>query len=196
MRNAYPTSLRIRWIGSRWPLAGSLCYLDHRIGSTTTGLKPADLPSAPSESGNRMPNQTLNKVHNWLRQTPVFSRWPGTASRRSDNEVDFVHGVVVAVSDRAVTVETKRHELVKLMGDGYPHVCDKCQVTVPGNVTYQRPPECREFCPYCGPEAPLRIMQVGEKVRVHHRFGAGNGPHSLIQTNQIWGQWYGEKWEW
>jgi hypothetical protein len=103
---------------------------------------------------------------------------------------------VIRVTELSVSIETERHQLVKLMGDGYPHVCDSCKTTIPGNVTYNRPAEYRSFCPYCGPGHELRMLRVGEKVRVHHRFGAGSGIHSLVDDKTAWGQWYGEVYDW
>jgi hypothetical protein len=141
-------------------------------------------------------NLTLNRVKEWSRQTPQLSRWPGSAVRTPKGEPDFHFGRVVKVTEISVHVETKLRGIVKLMGDAYPHVCDKCQNTVPGNVTFRRPAEVRHFCMYCGPEYLLRMLKVGEKVRVHHRFGSGAGPQSLIQVDNAWGSWYGEKWDW
>jgi hypothetical protein len=140
-------------------------------------------------------NPTVKRLHSWLKQTPLLSRWPGSAVRKQDGEPDFIRGVVIRVTELSVHVETERHTLVKLLGDAYPHVCDSCQNTVPGNVSFKRPPELRPFCPWCGPPHLLRMMKVGEKVRVHHRFGVGSG--LAIQDDQTaWGAWYGEKWNW
>jgi len=142
------------------------------------------------------------RVDQWAKRAPTKSIWPGAAARkwqpeRSDPEIDFVRGVVIAVTDLYIHVETERHTLVKLMGESYAHYCGNCARTVPGNVTYRRgfgtaknsegeDIPIRFFCPWCGPDHLLRVLRRGDKVRLHYRF-------ELDRTS---GGWFAEVWQW
>src|SRR5882672_9002767 len=135
------------------------------------------------------------KVRAWSEQAPYQpSRWPGAAVRGPKNEIDFRRGVVLAVTDLAITVELGPpfHALVKLMGESYAHYCPHCTATIPGNVTYRRPAgsvmhdgqeiPIRFFWPYCGPDHLLRMVQKGAKMRLHYRF----------EKDRSSGGWFGE----
>jgi hypothetical protein len=152
---------------------------------------------------------TNAQVQNWIAQAPQgISRWPGIAVRDSKDNVVFRRGTVSAVTDLSISIEpepgtflteyvksTGKH-LVKLMGEAYAHYCENCKHTIPGNVTYRRSPgsvmhrgfeiPIRFFCPYCGPDHPLRTLRSGEKVRIHYRFTA----------DRTSGGWFGEVFEW
>jgi predicted RNA-binding Zn-ribbon protein involved in translation (DUF1610 family) len=145
----------------------------------------------------------LSRVMNWARELPRgVSRWPGAAVRISSgtraDAIDFRRGRVINVSDLSIFVEMD-HPLfkgIKLMGDAYIHYCPNCTRTIPGNVTYRRSAgtvehngqtiPIRFFCPYCGPDHLLRMMQPGDKVRLHYRFDLEQG----------WAGWYAEVWDW
>lgn len=126
-----------------------------------------------------------SKIANWIKQQ-LPSRWPGITVRKRSGEPDFIRGVVHTINRNGVWIETERHTIEPLMGASFPLYCGHCSKTIPGSVTYKRPPEERHFCPYCGPEFVLRELVKGEKVRLHYRF-APDGSSA---------QWFGEKWDW
>jgi len=137
------------------------------------------------------------QVQKWTEEAPKgISRWPGAAVRNSKNEIDFRRGVVIHVTDLAISIETELHTLVKLMGESYAHYCEHCTMTIPGNVTYRRSAgtvvhngveiPIRYFCPYCGPDHMLRCLRTGEKMRLHYRFEADRSS----------GGWFGEVFDW
>lgn len=142
------------------------------------------------------------QVNAWREQIPVRSRWPGAAVRipsgTRKGEIDFRKGRVIAVSDLSITVEMDHplYKVVKLMGESYAHYCRNCQTTVPGNVTYRRSAgevewkgqfiPIRFFCPWCGPDHLLRMLQPGDWLRLHFRF----------DQDASAGGWFGEVWEW
>ena len=146
----------------------------------------------------------LQKLRDWIGQGPdkEVSRWPGAAVRLSAGtkagQIDFRRGVVSNVTDLSIFVEMDHplYRAVKLMGDSYAHFCSNCSRTIPGNVTYRRPPEAIEhkgqlipirfFCPYCGPDHMLRMLRPGDKLRLHYRFAEDGSS----------GTWYAEVWEW
>jgi hypothetical protein len=145
---------------------------------------------------------SLQKVQDFLAEKPHLSRWPGAAVRISHGlrkgEIDFRKGEVLNVTDTAILVEMDHpsYRTVKLMGASYAHHCDACKTTIPGNVTYQRSTEAlshrgflvpiRAFCPYCGPDAPLRMLRPGDKLRLHYRF----------EEDMSSASWFAEVWEW
>jgi hypothetical protein len=126
-----------------------------------------------------------SKIANWIRQQ-LPSRWPGVTVRKRDGEPDFIRGVVHTINRNGVWIETEKHTVEPLMGAAFPLYCANCAKTIPGSVTYQRPPEERHFCPYCGPTFVLRELVKGEKVRLHYRFSRDGSS----------AQWFGEKWDW
>jgi len=145
----------------------------------------------------------LNRVATWAKQLPAgLTRWPGAATRVSTgtkaDQIDFRRGRVVHVTDLAISVEMDHplYKLVKLLGDSYAHFCPNCRLTIPGNVTYQRSAgsvthkgreiPIRYFCPYCGPDHLLRMLQPGDRLRLHYRFDPGGE----------WAGWYGEVSDW
>ena len=129
-------------------------------------------------------------------------RWPGAAVRISSGtrsgEIDFRRGRVVNVTDLAILVEIDHplYKAIKLMGASYAHYCEACSRTIPGHVTYQRSAgsvthagreiPIRFFCPYCGPDALLRELRPGDKMRLHYRF----------ESDYTSGSWFGEVWDW
>lgn len=141
----------------------------------------------------------VSQVAKWSEQIPVASRWPGAAVRISHGtragEIDFRKGRVIAVSDLSITVEMDHplYPIVKLMGESYAHYCRNCRRTVPGNVTYRRSAgsvmwngqeiPIRYFCPWCGPNHILRMIEVGDWMRLHFRFQPDSS------------SWFGEVWE-
>jgi len=146
------------------------------------------------------------KVQQWSEQIPVNSVWPGAAVRISHGtrtgEIDFRKGRVIHVSDRAISVEMDHplYPFVKLMGDSYAHYCPNCQRTIPGHVTYRRPVDfvsmtidgkpqsipLRYFCPFCGPPYMLRMLEPGDRLKLHYRFEKDAGSAA----------WFAEVWEW
>jgi len=139
-----------------------------------------------------------SQVAKWIKETPVQSRWPGTAVRNGKGEIDFRKGRVIGVSDLAITVEMDHplYPIVKLMGESYAHYCRECARTIPGNVTYRRSAgsvmhagqeiPIRFFCPWCGPDHLLRMLQIGDWLRLHYRF----------EKDKSSGSWFAEIWEW
>lgn len=131
------------------------------------------------------------------------SRWPGFATRIQSGtragEIDFRRGRVIQVSDLSIDVEMEHplYKKIKLIGDAYIHFCPACQASIPGNVTYKRDPDFRQFCPYCGPGYALVQVKEGDKLRLHHRSEIEE--ERVIDTNQMfrgWANWYGEIWDW
>ena len=146
---------------------------------------------------------SLQRVQQFLENAPErVSRWPGAAVRISHGlrrgEIDFRKGTVLNVTDLSIFVEMDHplYRAVKLMGASYAHYCERCGRTIPGNVTYQRSPEAiehrgelvpiRAFCPFCGPDAPLRCLNVGDKLRLHYRF----------EPDMSSASWFAEVWDW
>jgi hypothetical protein len=140
---------------------------------------------------------SANKVAEWAKLTPQQSRWPGFAIRNDKNEIDFRKGRVIGVSDLAITVEMDHplYKIVKLMGESYAHYCQNCARTIPGNVTYRRSAgsvmhngqeiPIRFFCPWCGPESILRMLLVGDWLKLHYR----------AENDRSSGSWFAEVWE-
>jgi hypothetical protein len=139
------------------------------------------------------------QIVEWEKQTPQgISRWPGAAVRSASGEIDFRKGRVIGVTDLSITVEMDHplYKLVKLMGESYAHYCRNCTRTIPGNVTYRRSPgsvmhngqeiPIRFFCPYCGPDHILKMIEIGDKMRLHYRF----------EKDRSSATWFGEIWEW
>jgi hypothetical protein len=139
------------------------------------------------------------QVANWLEQAPPpNSRWPGSAVRNSKGDIDFRKGRVIAVSDLSITVEMDHplYKIVKLLGESYAHYCRNCTRTIPGNVTYRRSAgsvewngqniPIRFFCPWCGPDHLLRMLVVGDWLKLHYRFAEDRSSAA----------WFGEIWEW
>src|SRR5271154_4410056 len=136
------------------------------------------------------------QVSSWAEQTPQKSRWPGFAIRNGKNEIDFRKGRVIAVSDLSITVEMDHplYKAVKLMGESYAHYCRGCTRTIPGNVTYRRSAgsvmhngqeiPIRFFCPWCGPYYILRMLLVGDWLRLHYR----------AEQDRSSGAWFAEVW--
>jgi len=129
-------------------------------------------------------------------QIPHQSRWPGFAIRNGKGDIDFRKGRVIAVSDLSITVEMDHplYKIVKLMGESYAHHCNNCARTIPGNVTYRRPTgtvvhkgqeiPIRWFCPWCGPDYILRMLEIGDWLRLHYR----------AEQDRRSGAWFGEVW--
>ena len=136
------------------------------------------------------------QVASWIKQAPVESRWPGFAVRNRKNEIDFRKGRVIAVSDLSITVEMDHplYKIVKLMGESYAHHCRECTRTIPGNVTYRRSAgsvlhkgqeiPIRFFCPWCGPDHMLRMLEPGDWLRLHYR----------AEKDGSSGAWFAEVW--
>jgi hypothetical protein len=145
---------------------------------------------------------SLQRIQEFNEQRPQLSRWPGAAVRISHGlrkgEIDFRKGEVLSVSDLSILVEMDHplYRSIKLLGASYAHFCEACRLTIPGNVTYQRSAEAiqhrgflvpiRAFCPYCGPDAPLRCLRPGDKLRLHYRF----------EEDMTSASWFAEVWEW
>jgi hypothetical protein len=140
-----------------------------------------------------------SQVASWIKQAPeTQSRWPGFAVRNRKNEIDFRKGRVIAVTDLSITVEMDHpfYKAVKLMGESYAHYCRECTRTIPGNVTYRRSADSvmhkgreipiRFFCPFCGPDHMLRMIEVGDWLRLHYR----------AEKDGSSGAWFGEVWCW
>ena len=140
-----------------------------------------------------MPSALQQFQENRKQAPQGISRWPGAAVRIGSGtragQIDYRKGRVNAVTQNIIKVEMDHplYPLVVLAGDSYIHVCKSCKRTMTGFVTYQRKPELRGFCNFCGIGHILSQVEVGSWLRLHSRFDNVNGS---------WAGWYAESWEW
>lgn len=146
---------------------------------------------------------------------PQCSRFPGVATRRRDGSIPLVKATIVYVSPEGRTqvadpksrffgfrVGTLQH----LIGESYTFVCENCRVSIcnairPSMDAVQKATgmgivEAAAFprCPYCFQK--LSDLKVGEKVLLHHRYQLPTTDKDGNITQEGWGMWFAERWDW
>ncbi len=115
-------------------------------------------------------------------------RWNGQTSKNQYGEPQHVrYGKVILANEHTICVECKESPAdqrnVHLQGEFYFYVCQACQYSITQlqvDEAQQKPNRAEERCPMCQTQKSLRFVKLGERVKLHFRYGDG------------WGQWVGE----
>ena len=129
-----------------------------------------------------------------MSEVAIERHLPGLPSQRNaEGKVVFVWGRVEQVTEYSILIKTDSKFIgqasdqgyVRLIGETYIFWCPRCEMSV---WEVERIRSCGA-CPKC--KQGLWALQLGDKVRLHHRTGM-NKPGYPDQG--MWGAWYGEKW--
>src|SRR5271156_430666 len=116
-------------------------------------------------------------------------RWNGETKKNEHGEPQYVrYGRVISANEHTLCIDTGNQSpgdqrLVHLQGEFYIFVCQACEVSITqlqADEAQMKPNRAEERCPMCQAQKSLRFVKVGERVKLHFRYG------------NDWGQWVGE----
>lgn len=125
-------------------------------------------------------------------QSAIPKRWNGKTDKRDDGTPRHVrYGTVISANYHTQCVDTGNQSpgdqrLVHLQGEFYIYgVCQACQYSITQlqvDEAQQKDNRAEERCPMCQAKKSLRVVKLGERVKLHFRYDPAGQ----------WSQWVGE----